>query len=537
MHKWALILLGGLLLGVLPSTAWASKAGPVFDKYGATIHATFEPKRNAARFMPQTETLLLLSQLVSALIIIGGLLTKMRKDETQMEGIASMVLKVGIIASLPIIGGKLEETCGWMANETGHATFPYTIHGSDFSTTYTPATSSQVPKVVKKMFELANQWTIDSTPVKDQLDETSEPEPDQDEAWVQKAGNWAAATMRGHDDPAVATWAAVAGAFRVATLHVIVLGVDLVCTSVVFLTYFAEILRLIFFHAGLAILPVFIAGLGVECMKNQSVRYILGLVSIGLWPVGWAIANIGTVRLINVANNFISNLLKPILAKAQISVALPTIAVTMPHLGWGVMVMLVALTLGLCIWMLIGLICGPLLISRILTQGAHMIGGMVGAAAGTTSVSAANVTGRTAAPLAHAMTVAAGRSSAMMGRGEAMAGSASANGASMLGRVGGSNVGAAATSMASRFDSAVTVMDDVEAGTVHPVAAGLGRALGGSGGSMMRSTLHGASYVLEAAAPIGAGHESHLVCDSDGVAFQRRPRPWEPVLQPSPRSR
>jgi hypothetical protein len=181
----------------------------------------------------------------------------------------------------------------------------------------------------------------------------------------------------------------------VAIIHVIVLGVGLICTLIVIVTYFAEILRLFLFHAGLAILPVFIAGLGVECMKNQSVRYILGLVSVGHWPVGWAIANIGTVRLINVANNFIANLLKPILAKAQISVATPTIAVAMPYMGWGVMVLLVALTLGLCIWMLAGLICGPVLVSRILTQGAQMVGGMVGAAATTTTISA---TAMTAAP-------------------------------------------------------------------------------------------------------------------------------------------
>jgi hypothetical protein len=270
-------------------------------------------------------------------------------------------------------------------------------------------------------------------------------------------------------------------------------------------------------------------------MKNQSVRFILGLVSVGLWPVGWAIANIGTVRLINVVNNFIVNLLKPVLAKAQISVAVPTIAVAMPHIPWGVMVLLVALTLGLCLWMLAGLIYGPLLISRILTAGAQMMGGMVGAAAGTTMISATAVTGGSAAPLANAMAVAAGKASALMSRGAAMAGSASANGASLLGRVGGRHVGAAATSMASRFDSAVIALDDAEAGTAQPGTAGLGRALGGSGGPMTRGTLPGASYVLEAAVPLGAGHERRLACDPDGVAIQRRPRPWQPLLQPSPK--
>ena len=537
MRKRALILLGGLLLGVLPSTAWASKAGPVFDAYGARFHSAFEPTRNAARFIPQTDTLRLLSQLVSALIIVGGLLTKMRKDETQMEGIASMVLKVGFIASLPILGDYFEETCGYMTNATGHATFPYVENGSAYSITLVPVSSSQVPKIVRKIFELANQWTIDSSPANDQTDESLGPTSDQDDNWFAREGHWVAGTVRLINDPATARWAAVVGAFRVAIIHVIVLGVGLICTLIVVVTYFAEILRLFLFHAGLAILPVFIAGLGVECMKNQSVRYILGLVSVGLWPVGWAIANIGTVRLINVANNFIANLLKPILAKAQISVATPTIAVAMPYMGWGVMVLLVALTLGLCIWMLAGLICGPVLVSRILTQGAQMVGGMVGAAATTTTISATAMTGGFAAPLTNAMTVAAGKASALMTRGAASADSASAYGASMLGRVGGSNVGAAATSMASRFDPAVTVVDDAEDGPGQAGAAGLGRALGGSGGSMMRGTLHGASYGLAVAAPISAGHESNLASGLDRVAIQRRPRPWLPLLQPSPRSK
>jgi hypothetical protein len=477
MRKRAVILLGGLLLGVLPSTAWASKAGPVFDKYGAGFHSAFEPTRNAARFIPQTDTLRLLSQLVSALIIVGGLLTKMRRDETQMEGIASMVLKVGFIASLPIFGDYFEETCGYMTNATGHATFPYVENGSAYSITLVPVSSSQVPKVVRKIFELTNQWTINSSPANDQLEETSDPTAGQDDTWFAREGHWVASTVRLISDPAVAKWAAVAGAFRVAIIHVIVLGVGLICTLIVVVTYFAEILRLFLFHAGLAILPVFIAGLGVECMKNQSVRYILGLVSVGLWPVGWAIANIGTVRLINVANNFISNLLKPILAKAQISVVTPTIAVAMPYMGWGVMVLLVALTLGLCLWMLAGLIYGPVLISRILTQGAQMIGGIAGATAATTMISTTTMADGVAVPTANSMTVAAGKTSALMSR--------------------------------------------------RAAAAGSGRTI--------RGALPGASCGLKATAPINAGHESHLSSAPDRVACPRQPRPWQLLLKSMPK--
>ena len=540
MRKRALILLGGLLLGVLPSTAWASKAGPVFDNYGTSFHSAFNPQRFAARFLQQTNGLLLLSQIVSALIIVGGLLTKMRKDETQMEGIASMVLKVGFIASVPTFGGLLEDTCRYVADATGHATFSYTQRASDFATTYTTVTTNQVPKVIRKMFELANQWTINSSPEWDLHDETQVVAQGQEDAWSKKAGNWAVGIVKGTIDPATAKWATVAGAFRVAIIHSIVLVMCGICSVIVCLTYFAEILRLFLFHGGLAIVPVFIAGLGVDCMKNQSVRYILGLVSVGLWPVGWAMANIGTVYLINVATgNFISNLLTDVMRGTPgfFGTAVPTIAAAAAHVTWGDLALLVALTLGLCIWMLMGLIYGPVLISRILTQGAQMVGGMVGAAAATTTISTTTMTGAPAAPTASSMMVAAGKASAPMSRGAASTGSAAANGASMLSRVGGSNVGAAATSMASRFDSAVTVVSDAEDGPVQAGAAGLGRSLGGSGGSMMRGALHGASYGLAVAAPINAGYESHPVSGPDRVAVQRRPRPWQPVLQPPPKSK
>ena len=117
-----------------------------------------------------------------------------------------------------------------------------------------------------------------------------------------------------------------------------------------------------------------------------------------------------------------------------------------------------------------------------------MVGGMVGSAAGTTTISTTSLPGGAAAPLAQAMTIAAGKASAKMSRGTTSADSVAANGASLLSRVGGSNVGAPAASMAS--------------------------------------------YGLAVAAPINAGRESNLAFGPDRVANQHRPRPWQPVVPP-----
>ena len=91
--------------------------------------------------------------------------------------------------------------------------------------------------------------------------------------------------------------------------------------------------------------------------------------------------------------------------------------------------------------------------------------------------------------------------------------------------------------MASRFDSAVTVRDDAEDGPAQSGAVGLGRTLGGNGGSMIRGALSGTSYGLAATAPISPGREINLAPSTDRAANPRRPRPWQPVLQESPKSK
>jgi hypothetical protein len=85
------------------------------------------------------------------------------------------------------------------------------------------------------------------------------------------------------------------------------------------------------------------------------------------------------------------------------------------------MALLVALTLGLCIWMLAGLILGPVLISRVLTQGAQMIGGFVGTARGDDHDFGYDDHGPAPLP---ARTIMSGRSPAMMNQVAARAGSA-----------------------------------------------------------------------------------------------------------------
>jgi hypothetical protein len=87
--------------------------------------------------------------------------------------------------------------------------------------------------------------------------------------------------------------------------------------------------------------------------------------------------------------------------------------------------------------------------------------------------------------------------------------------------------------MAPRFDPAVTLVDDAEVGPAQAGGAGLGRVWVGNGGSMIRNCGHGASSGVAATAPINAGPASELASGQSQASRQRRPRPWQPVLQAS----
>ncbi|MDZ4816206.1 MAG: hypothetical protein SGI71_08070 [Verrucomicrobiota bacterium] len=82
-----------------------------------------------------------------------------------------------------------------------------------------------------------------------------------------------------------------------------------VCT---FVTDVYMVVRLFLLYAGTAILPVFIAGLGTQSYKSQGMNYILGLVAIACWPIGWALGHIGTVVLFDWAADYTASLGGPL---------------------------------------------------------------------------------------------------------------------------------------------------------------------------------------------------------------------------------
>ena len=497
--------------------------GSSYANYAAKFHSIFDPRSFTRVITDETEGLLLICQLISALIIIGGLVTKMRKDDAQMEGIASMVLKVGFIATVPFWGALLKDTGELIADATGYATFP--------PYNQTANTATDISPVVKRVFWLAGEWTRDTSPQLEQINEAEEPTQGQEESWWRQAAHWVAGTVKWAKNAMSGLWNALSGICHSLVLFVLGFAMGAICIVMVVLTYFAEILRLALYFIGLAILPIFIAGLGVETMKNQSVRYILGMVGLALWPVAWALTNIITVFFIRVAADFIANILAAKALTDIFGTVSPTISMALPYLSWGVIILLVAVTIALFVWMLIGLIYGPYKMGQMIAQGSHMMGGLVAGAASTTAkmgaattgVAATLMTGGAAAPLAKGMTAMAAGASNAVNRCASSAGSMSARGAAVIDKLCGQNMGAAAKSMSARFGSATSRIAKGFGKAARSSASAMGKSLEGTGGDVMRGVLKAASLGMAVAGEIDPA-SVHSVGKGVGQAMDQATR-------------
>src|SRR5690242_12041533 len=102
------------LMVLFGSTARADAVVPMdFTPYQQRAGELFDPKfvtDSASDLGTATENLLLMCQAVAAVIVVAGMIAKIRKDQVQMEGIASMMLKVAFIALIPILRVHTLET-------------------------------------------------------------------------------------------------------------------------------------------------------------------------------------------------------------------------------------------------------------------------------------------------------------------------------------------------------------------------------------------------------------------------------------------
>lgn len=314
------------------------------------------------------EPLTLFSQSAAVVIVIGGLMMRLRRDQAQMGTLASMVLRVFFIASVPLWKTWTLELADGMADQVGCRALPSVRLEMPVETDRQASSP-----VLDRIWAIGEQWVPDTSPLKDSVDGAWTARDGDEEDNLRLGWNWTKAGVTADTVDTEAYAGAAQNAERAGILHRILLtvggGVELS-----YLSYFlAEHARLLLFHAGCALAPLCIAGLGTNALAVPSLRALLSLAAVAFWPLGWGLANQATVAM----GEGLSKLFEWS-CSAAMNPKLPageslTIALAAPYLSWALIVTLSAMTLALCAWVLGSLAAGAWFLNRLSSSGARLI--------------------------------------------------------------------------------------------------------------------------------------------------------------------
>ena len=132
-------------------------------------------------------------------------------------------------------------------------------------------------------------------------------------------------------------------------LVAIVLFAALVAAIVFFLAY---VLQKLLLEMGYPLAPLFPGFLMINAVRSIGVQYLLGMVGIILWPLGWAVASLVTDRLIVYATN--QDFMTPSVTGAAF--ALRNLLAS----------------LMLAVWVIVSTIAAPLAIQRAVSHGVQI---------------------------------------------------------------------------------------------------------------------------------------------------------------------
>lgn len=446
-----------LLLLVAPCVA---NATPV-SQFLQQVSDVFTPAHYLGLLDSICSDMMLIFQSVSVVFIVASLCMKFHKHDIGnglMEEVATTLLMVAFIAIIPNLRDTALRAGDSLADATGYR--PVNFNGGAPS------------PLMGRIFDLANQWLPQGSASSDQLNDQAhqaQPQADDTRSWWERAADLAGGIYR------VATGAldyvatGILAGLRIVVLLILELVVGMILLICGILYYPAEFLRNFLMYVGCIFLPIFIAGLGLEFFKGQAQKYILGLVAIAAWPIGWAVGSIGTVLFVDLFNGLISMFLVAagVTIAGAAAGAVPLAAAT-PVLAWSAVACLIICAVLLLIWNLAVLLLAPVLMSKMLTSGAQFAGGLAGAAfAGSAAAGAAAagaaatvLTGGAAAP------VVAGGGAAAAGGGAAGAGvggvGAGAAGAAGAGAGSGAGAGAAGSAGAASSNSPQAMAEAVK---------------------------------------------------------------------------
>jgi hypothetical protein len=200
-------------------------------------------------------------------------------------------------------------------------------------------------------------------------------------------------------------------------------------------------IRYLLIHLESIVLPVFVAMVVTESLRGQGHNFVMGLVGIIFWPLGWALGHIGTLAIGGWFASVLGALLglqngNVNLADGQIfdwlmngdATGLPAVT---PQTQACIILVALAGALILCIWVFLVTVSAPFLIGKALKSGSGIFGEMVGG----TAKGAAGL-GAAAAGLA-ALAMTGGGAAAAAGAGNAQAAAGGTSGGAAAGGSGG----------------------------------------------------------------------------------------------------
>lgn len=139
-----------------------------------------------------------------------------------------------------------------------------------------------------------------------------------------------------------------------------------------FIVWWAYFIHKALVYFGIALAPIFLPMLMLNATRGIGVRYVMGLFSLIMWPLGWAVANLMTDALMQAAADRTLYEFGGALGRASYA----------PQ-----MIFFILLA---SIWLVASTIGAPIVMSRVITSGAQIgaallggfAGSMVGAASG-----------------------------------------------------------------------------------------------------------------------------------------------------------
>lgn len=198
--------------------------------------------------------------------------------------------------------------------------------------------------------------------------------------------------------------------------------------------WWSRLAQTAFLYFALSLAPVFLGMFAIDSMKGVGFRWVLGVISICIWPLGWAVADIMTDGLLKNAAN--QDLIAAYGGTAAGGVADQANAVST-----------YIFVIAAAIWIIFSTFAAPLIISKSIISG----GAMIGAALFSAPVDAAKSAASTANALGTLTGATGGGGSSGGGGGGS---SAVSGGGGATASAGSAKVNAAAPSTPSNVNAA-----------------------------------------------------------------------------------